>query len=97
MGVGVAPKNGKEVREELFRVLLPHRREFLVAFPNERFEPSGLDAFLKHGRGGVMSEWIGGMLWDVGRGVGVSSTQETIGDFVHLTIDAICGEACSAG
>jgi hypothetical protein len=43
-----------------------------------------------------MSEWVGGMLWDVGRGVGVPSTQETIGDFVHLTIDAICWEACSA-
>jgi len=65
-------------------------------FPSERFDPGGLDAFLKHRRGGVMSEWVGGMLWDVGRGVGVPSTQETIGDFVHLTIDTICWEACSA-
>ena len=61
MGVG-APKNGKEVREELFRVLLPHRREFLVAFPGERFEPGGLDTFLKHGRGGFMSKWVDGVL-----------------------------------
>ena len=72
MGVG-APKNGKEVREELFRVLLPHRREFLVAFPGERFEPGGLDTFLKHGRRRVVHERVGGVLWDVGCGIGVPS------------------------
>lgn len=58
----IAPKDSKEMRQELLGVLLPHRRKLFVASPDERFEPGGLDSFLENWSGRVMRQKVGWVL-----------------------------------
>jgi hypothetical protein len=65
--------------EELVGVLLPHGGEFLVSFADERFEHTGRYAVL-----GLDVAVIRGRL-----GLGITAGEETIGEFVKLTVPAV--------
>jgi len=102
MTVRVAPERREQVREELLRVLLPHRRKLGVPAPDERLERYRPDALLEDGLRRTGSRWcwcVGWVLCRVRVGAsraGVPARDQSVGDFVHLAFEARCREGLGA-
>lgn len=97
----VAPERGEQVHEELFSVLLPHRRKLCVPTPDQRFERGRSETLLENRLRGVGGSSTGKRVLRCRVRVGASRAgvppgDQPVGEFVHLALEARCREGLIA-